>query len=644
MKRSLLFLLATSAIAWQAQAIPAGNSAPQPMAISETIPAAVDKPYSGLIRLNVDATDTQRGIVRVTETIPVQAGALTLLYPEWLPGHHSPSGPIEKLAGLIVTANNQVIPWQRDSVDVYAFHLDIPAGVSEITAQYQYLSPTSESQGRIQSTPEMVNLQWNTLALYPAGYFTRQIQIQPTVIYPTGWKSASALEISGITPDGQAPNVVQYKSTDFDTLIDSPVMAGRYTRTETLAPGVRLNLIADKPEDMVMTDKQLNAHRQLITQAVKLYGAQHYSHYDFLLALSEKLGGIGLEHHQSSEDGEGADYFSKWDKSAVGRDLLAHEYNHSWNGKYRRPADLWTPDYKTPMRDSLLWVYEGQTQFWGYVLAARSGLWQQKDALEALALVAATYDNRAGRRWRPVEDTTNDPIISQRRPKGWLSWQRSEDYYSEGQLIWLDVDSLLRQQTHGKHSLDDFAKAFFGMRDRDWGELTYNFDDVVKTLNDIMPYDWAAFFNQRLNQRSTHAPLDWITRGGYKLVYSDEPTDWIKGVEGARHMAELSFSLGLSTSEKGKVSSVMWDSPAFNAGLTSGSELVAVDGHAFSNDLLKTAIKNAKANKTPIKLLIKQGDNYRDVAIPYYDGLRYPRLEKIDKTHSYLEDLLAAKN
>lgn len=643
MKYHLSLLAIATVLAGHVQAAPATNSAPQPTAIVDTIPSPIDKPYLGVINLNVDATDTHRGIFRVTETLPVQTGPLTLLYPEWLPGHHSPSGPIEMLAGLVVIAHNQVIPWQRDPVDVYAFHLNIPEGVTQITAEYQYLSPTAQNQGRIQSTPEMANLQWNTLALYPAGYFTRQIQFQATVTYPTGWKTASALEIKGLTPDGQSPNIIQYQPTDLDTLIDSPVMAGRYTHTETLAPGVRLNLIADKPEDMAITDKQLAAHRNLITQAVKLYGAQHYSHYDFLLALSDKLGGIGLEHHQSSEDGEGPDYFTKWDKSAVGRDLLAHEYNHSWNGKFRRPADLWTPDYRTPMRDSLLWVYEGQTQFWGYVLAARSGLWQQKDALEALALVAATYDNRAGRRWRPVEDTTNDPIISQRRPKAWLSWQRSEDYYSEGQLIWLDVDSLLRQQTHGKHSLDDFAKAFFGMRDRDWGQLTYNFDDVVKTLNDIMPYDWASFFNHRLNERSTHAPLDWIARGGYQLVYKDEATDWIKGVESARHATDLSFSLGLTASDKGKISGVMWDSPAFNAGLTVGSELVAVDEHAFSADLLKTAIKNAKSTKTPIKLLVKQDDNYREVFIPYYEGLRYPHLEKIGKGDSSLEALLAPK-
>jgi predicted metalloprotease with PDZ domain len=614
----------------------AQNSAPEAKPIIDTIPPARDVPWPGVITVSVDASDNTRGIFRVSETIPVAAaGPLTLLYPKWLPGNHSNTGPISQLAGLQFNAAGRSLPWQRDPVDVFAFHIDVPAGTSSVEAQFQFLAPTDVAQGRIVTTPDMLNLQWNAVALYPAGYYVRQIKVDASVKLPDGWKAATALEVA--TQEGAT---IHFKQVSFDTLVDSPLFAGANVRVETLAPGVRLNIVADQPEQLAATEEQIQFHRNLVTQAVKLFGAQHYDHYDLLLALSDRQGGIGLEHHRSSENGVKGGYFTEWKDTPSGRDLLPHEYTHSWNGKFRRPADLWTPDYRTPMQDSLLWVYEGQTQFWGLVLAARSGLNSHEETLGSLASLAARLDTDPGRKWRPLADTTDDPIISYRLPQGWRSWQRLVDYYREGLLIWLDADSLIREQSHGARSLDDFARAFFGVNDRDWGELTYNFDDVVHALNQVQPNDWTAFLHARLDRVSDHAPLDGLARGGYRLVYTDTPTDWFKSNEKARKVTDLSYSGGLVLGKEGEITEVVWDSAAFNAGLTVGAKLIAVNGRALDTDHLKAAIK---AKKSPLSLLVKTGDIYRTIDLNYDGGLRYPKLEKTAAGPSSLDALLAPK-
>jgi len=615
----------------------AENSAPQPLPIVDTIPAARDVARPGTLALSVDASDVTRGIFQVKETIPVsEAGPLTLLYVKWLPGHHADSGTISKIAGIKFMANGHPLEWRRDPVDVFTFHMDVPAGASSVEAQFQFLGPTDINQGRIVTTPEMLNLEWNTVLLYPAGFYTRRLGVDASVKLPDQWKAACALEVERL--EGAT---VHYKHTDLDTLIDSPIFAGANVRVETLAPGVRLNIVADEPEQLAATDEQIRLHSDLVTQAVRLFGAQHYDHYDFLLALSDRQSGVGLEHHRSSENGVTGNYFTDWTNSFTARQLLPHEFTHSWDGKFRRGADLWTPDYRTPMRDSLLWVYEGQTQFWGVVLAARSGLVSKEDTLGSLASRAAYLDSAQGRKWRPVADTTDDPIISQRRPQAWRNYQRSEDYYNEGMLIWLDADSLIRELSQGKRSLDDFARAFFGVNDRDWGELTYNFDDVVHTLNEVQPYDWAAFLHARVDQTSEHAPLAGITRGGYQLVYTNTPTAWIKGIEKASKVTDLLFSIGLILGKEGEITEVEWDGPAFNAGLTVGTKLVAVNGRALDTDRLKAAIK---AKKSPLSLLVKTGEIYRTVELDYNGGLRYPRLEKTGLGTSSLDELLAPKH
>ncbi|ANC86865.1 M61 family metallopeptidase [Sphingomonas sp. NIC1] len=614
--------------------VPPGNSAPQPVPFVDKIPAPQDTPYPGTILLNVDATNTEQGIFRVKETIPVaKAGPMALLFPKWLPGAHSPRGEIEKLAGLVIKANGRVIPWTRDMVDVFAFHIDVPQGARNLDVEFQFISATKPDQGRIVATPNMISLEPNSVSLYPAGYFTRQIPIQMTVKFPTGWTAAGAV------PAKANGSTYVYDKTNYEILVDSPLLAGRYGKTWPLSERVNLNVFADDPKELAATPEQIDAHKRLVEQAEKTFGAHHYDHYEFLLSISDQLGGIGLEHHRSSENGVTPGYFTEWNASPGRRNLLPHEFTHSWDGKFRRGAELWTPDYRTPMRDKSLWVYEGQTQFWGYVLQARSGLVSKQDTLDAYAGIAGSYDLAPARQWRDLIDTTNDPIISARRPKGWTSWQRSEDYYNEGLMVWMEVDAMLRQKSGGTKSIDDFAKAFFGIRNGDWGEVTYTFDDVANTLNGIVPYDWASFLTKRLTETGQPAPVDGFAMNGYKLVYTAEPTKYFTNAEKSGGV-NVTYSIGLSVAKDGEATAVIWDSPAFKAGMDVGTVIQAVNGTAYSGDVLKAAIVAAQTSKEPIKLLVKSGPRYREVAIDYHGGPRYPRLQKTGTGETGLDKLL----
>jgi len=607
------------------------------------VPLPADVAYPGTIAIDVDATDLAQRIFKVRQAMPVQAGPLTLLFPAWLPGNHSPSGPIDKIAGLKISANGQPLAWKRDPLDVYAFHVDVPQGVQSISMEYQFLTPTDRDQGRVVMTPNMLNLQWNAVVLYPAGHYASRITYEASVTYPSGWQAASALDVAQRSGD-----VVHYQPVPLDILVDSPVYAGRYFRTIDLAPGakvpVRLNVIADAPKYLEAKPEHIAQHRELVRQAVKLYGAQHYDHYDFLFSLSKQMGGNGLEHQRSSEDGTDTDYFTDWDKATGSDDLLGHEYTHSWNGKFRRPADLWTPNYNVPMQDSLLWVYEGQTQYWGNVLTARAGLRPMEASRDALAMVAATYaDNRPGLEWRALQDTTNDPIIARRRPKPYRGYQMSEDYYSGGQMIWLEADARIRKLSGGKRSLDDFAHAFFGVDDGAWkAQKTYTFDDVVATLDGVVHADWATFLRDRLDGK---APLTGgVEASGWKLVYKDTPSAYAKAqMKDAKGAASFIYSIGLNADKDGKVSEVRWDSPAFDAGIGSGMTITAVNDIEYSKDTLEDAIKAAKTDKAPIRLMVKEFDRYRTISVDYHDGLRYPQLERIAGTPDYLTPIFSPR-
>jgi predicted metalloprotease with PDZ domain len=605
------------------------------------VPAPVDQPYPGTIVLNVDATNLSQQIFRMRMTIPVKPGPLTMLYPQWLPANHGPNGPLTQLAGLKFTANGKPVEWTRDPVNVFAFHVTVPEGVAALDAEYQFLSPLDPGQGRIVMTEDLLGLQWPSVTLYPAGYVARGITVQPNLTLPQGWQYGTALETNEVKA-----NEVHFKPADLETLIDSPLFAGRYFKRIDLDPGatvpVMLNLVADNAESLVAKPEQIAPHRAMVQQAKKLFASHHYNHYDFLLALSEDFGGIGREHHQSSENGVKPGYFTEWAKSEAGRELLPHEYTHSWNGKFRRPAGQDVPNFNTPMQNSLLWVYEGQTQYWGNVLAARAGLVSPTAARDSLAASAARYDNIGGRSWRAVQDTVNDPIINARRPLGWGNYQRSEDYYVEGMLIWLDVDTKIRELSGDKRSLDDFARAFYSVNDGSFVPAYYSFDDVAAALGRVQPFDWAPFLRTRLEGHGPGAPLDGLARAGWKLVYTDTPTDFIKGADDRSKATDFSYSLGFAVKQDGGVANVQWDGVGFRAGLAANTTIVAVNNRAYKGEVLKAAVTAAKASPAPIVLLVKKGSVFRTITLDYHGGLRYPRLERIPGTKDRLDSIFQA--
>jgi predicted metalloprotease with PDZ domain len=528
---------------------------------------------------------------------------------------------------------------------VYAFRVHAGRRIKSIDIDFEYLSPTSPKVGALEVSRDILMIEWNEVVLYPAGYFARQIPVEASLTLPAEWQLGSALETASTSGTRTS-----FKRVSLETLIDSPVYAGRYFARLDLDPGsqapVHLDLFADRPALLALKPEHLDAYRALVQQAYKLFGSRHYAHYDFLYSLSDQIQQNGLEHHQSSEDGADPEAFTEWDKTAHGRDLLPHEFTHSWNGKFRRPADLWTPNYNVPMQDSLRWVYEGQTQYWGQVLAARSRLWSRQQAFDQLALTAAYYQIQAGRQWRALQDTTNDEIINPRRPQSWRDLQRFEDYYEEGLLIWLDADTLIRERSQGKRSLDDFARAFFAINDGSFTTVTYTFDDVVKALNAVEAYDWAAFLRQHLDSVAKPAPLEGLRRGGYKLVYTDIPSDYLKGSDDQRKRVNLLFSIGIEIDDKDKEGSIMqviWDSPAFKAKLTEDAQILAVNGAAYSADILKDAIRSAHSAKSPIELIIKTGDRFMVANVDYHDGLRYPHLEREPSEPARLDDIVTAR-
>lgn len=638
-RRNAATLLAALSLSLTAVSHAQNSPGPQPVPLPPPISAPADVPYPGIIELHVDLRDITHRVVNVRETIPVEAGKLTLLYPEWIPGTHSPTGPISKMAGLVVTAEGKRLDWVRDTVNVYAFHIDVPQGVKSLDVNFQYLAPIKGTEGRISISSKIADLSWNEVVLYPAGHFSRRINYAPSIELPEGWKFATALEVKS-----QEGNLVHFKDTTLNTLVDSPLYAGvNYKRVDLSTDAtnrVYLDVFADTPEELAMTPDESQVHQNLIKEAAKLFASHHYDHYDFLFSLSDTVGGKGLEHHQSSEDGTRGNYFTDWNAGVAGRDLLAHEYTHSWDGKFRRPAGLWTPNFDVPMQDELLWVYEGMTQYYGYVLTARSGMRTAEQTRDMIAQLAAGFEVSPGRTWRPLVDTTNQPTVSQRTPVSWVSWQRPEDYYTEGLLIWLDADTRIRELSDGKKSLDDFAKLFFGVDNGSYITRTYTFDDLVSALNTVQPYDWKTFLTKRVDQLAPEVPENGITQGGYRLVYNDNEPDWMKHNPSPRGTS-FATSLGFSVTPDGNLGSVWWDSVAFKAGITPDMQLVGVNDHTFSIATLHDAILAAEKSQEPIKLLLKRGDEIVTVSLNYHGGLRYPHLERVESSPDLLDAILA---
>jgi predicted metalloprotease with PDZ domain len=615
------------------------SEGPQPAPLPPPIAAPADTSCSGTISLLVDLTNINDRVLNVHETVPVKAGDIVLLYPQWLPGTHSPSNPIANMAGLVITANGKRIDWVRDRVNVYAFHIQVPESTSALEVNFQYLAPQKPQDGRISSN--FANLTWNSVLLYPAGYFSRRITFAPSVRLPEGWKFASALELKS-----QNGNLVTFKDTTLNTLVDSPLYAGVNYKRVDLSTGpdnkVFLDLFSDKPEQLQITPEELQYHKNLVIEAQKLFNSRHYDHYDFLFSLSDSVSGKGLEHHQSSEDGTRANYFTDWAAGVGGRALLPHEYTHSWNGKFRRPADLWTPNFNVPMQNDLLWVYEGLTDYYANVLTARSGMRTPEQARDEFALIAANFEISPGRTWRPLVDTTNQPIMSfhGRVSETWPSWQRSYDYYPESDLIWLDADAKIRELSGGKKSLDDFAKLFFGIDNGSYITRTYTLEDIVSALNTVQPYDWAGFLRARVYDLDPQVPENGITQGGYRLIYNDNQPDWLKHQDSSVGTS-FATSLGFSLDKDNNLANVRWDSLAFKAGITPDMQLQAVNDQKYTAALLREAILSAEKSKEPIKLLLKRGDEFVTVALDYHGGMRYPHLERVEGTPARLDAILA---
>jgi predicted metalloprotease with PDZ domain len=601
------------------------------------VPPAQARPAA--ISLTVDATEAPRKLFHSKLLIPVVPGPLTLAYPKWLPGEHSPNGPINGLAELHFMAGGKSLEWRRDLLDMYEFHLTIPAGVSKLEVSLDFLgSPvTAGFTAGASSTENLAVISLNQLLLYPKGKPADEIEFEAKLRLPAGWKYGTAMPVAE-----ESDGSIQFKPVSLVTLIDSPVLTGKYFREMPLAAGTNprhvMDLASDSDDALDLGAGIKDDYDNLVTEAGALFGARHYRHYNFLVTLSDHVAFFGLEHHESSDD-------RLWERSFVdaGRfrlvsGLLPHELVHSWNGKYRRPADLLASDYQTPVRTDLLWVYEGLTVYLASVLATRSGLWAPQNDHDYLALLAATLDHRPGRAWRNLQDTADAAQTFYAQGPEWLARRRTADFYDEGVLIWLEADAIIRKESGGKRSLDDFCKLFFGGSNSTPEVKPYTFDDVVAAMNQIQPYDWRGFFTQRLDSNSPHAPLGGLTRSGWKVVYTGQMSELQKLRENYFGYTDESFSVGLKLAQGGTIIDVIPDMAADEALLGPGMKIVAVNGREWSPERLRSAIRGRDGHSETIHLMVENGDFFRNYSLTYTGGEKFAHLER-DAT---VPDLLAA--
>jgi predicted metalloprotease with PDZ domain len=610
------------------------SAAPAPPALS----VPLDRPFRGRLELAVNATDTDHQIFSVHEVIPVQtAGDTVLLYPEWETASHAPTATVAELAGLMVSIDGKPSDWTRDPVNMHAFHVDVPKGARAITVDFQFLAPAAAHLLR----PDLVEVPWQRVLLYPAGWYVRDIPVAATLTLSRGLTPYTALALHA-NDDG----VLNVQPVTLEQLVDAPVYAGRYTRRILLNAGaakpVALDVLADAKEDLSISDAQIRRMQALVAQTLQIFGVAPYRHYDAIVTLSDTLspdgGGGGVEHLEEGENNLPAGYFTNAAGQLNNLDLIAHEFVHAWNGRWREPVDLWSPTFNQPVGGSLLWVYEGQTEFWGRVLAARAGLRDRQQTLDKLATDAAVVANRDGRSWKNLQDSTNDAVYMAGHHVTWRDWQRREDYYPEGVLLWLDVDARLRELSQGKRSLDDFARLFFDTSRSSQGTRTYTFQDICDALNKVAPNDWASFLEQHLRSHHADDALAGLARAGWKLTYNDTPSETFHQDEQEAGVVNLDDSIGLQVDTDGGVHSVQWNGPAFRAGLAPGSRIIEVKGQPFSTHALLAAVQLSASN--PLSMQVDINGSKRDVTIDYHGGLRYPHLERIAGTPDRLSALL----
>ena len=611
------------------------------------VPAWAQTPKTP-IQITADLSDAPRKLYHAEVDLPVTAGPLALTTPKWIPGTHQPFGPVASITGVVFTANGRPLAWRRDDVDLYKFHVTVPEGVSTLHAHLDCIVTTNITQ-------KMALLDWETLMLYPADTPVRDISIQPSLIVPAGWSVGTALSPIGGSayPLPAAGSTTHFAVTNVEQLEDSPVLTGQYFREFAVAPEISpkhfVDVTSDFPEDAKFSPAVMAGIANLVREADALYRSHHYNDYHFLIALSDAIGGdVTLEHGQSSEYGVSEKFFSDEGYLLLGSDLLPHEFSHSWNGKYRRPVGLYQPDFATMQQGALLWVYEGMTQYLGNILAARAGLKSQSQYRDMLAWSAAILDYTPGREWRSTEDTAISASILRTGGQAWYNWRRGQDYYDEGQLVWLDADTLIRKLTNNKKSLDDFQHIFLG-KGGNTGPLivTYSFDELVQDLNEVAPYDWATFFRDQIYKITPRADLAGIERGGYKLVYADKPNESALAVQSAMAASapggipsvEVWYSIGLIVGGDGNIVDVRWNGPAAKARFAPGYKIIAVNGQAFSGERLRAAIREAKGNSEPIHFVVQADTFVSNADIDYHDGERFPALERIPGTPAYLDDI-----
>jgi predicted metalloprotease with PDZ domain len=585
------------------------------------------------IALSVDLADAPRNIYHVRLIVPVKPGPVTLVYPKWIPGNHRPSGPIANLTGLWMEAAGKTLEWERDPVDMYAFHVNVPAGVKELTVYFDALTD-SDSAGAsgAAASSNLLDLNWNQVVLYPKAMSSDDVEVTAAVHLPQGWNFGTALPRTGVMGSGIA-SFQMFQTVSLTRLIDSPLIAGDHYRQVDLtrdSPTHEIDMVSESDTALQMTPKDVEAYKKLVAETGALFGARHYRDYHFLLTLSDQVGHHGLEHHESSDNSTAERTLIDPDLHTLEAGLLPHEFVHSWNGKYRRPAGLATPNYQEPMIGNLLWVYEGLTEYLGDVLTARSGLWTDQQYRDALAESAAMLDHRAGRTWRPLEDTARSVQILRLLGPEWESWRRSLDYYPEGELIWFEVDTTIRQQSHGQKSLNDFCKIFYGGEGGEPKVVPYTFDDVAKALNQVVPYDWAALLKTRVNATGAHAPLGGIERGGWRLEYNDQPNAFGHLSEKRGKYVNAYYSLGFIVAEDGELEDVIPGSPAYKAGIGPGMKLIAINGRRWSKDMLRDALRESVQSSGPMQLLVENAQFYKTYPVDYHGGEKNPHLVRSD--------------
>jgi predicted metalloprotease with PDZ domain len=597
------------------------------------------------IKIAVDASEAPRKIFHSQLAIPAAEGTLTLYYPKWIPGEHAPDGPVVDLAGLRFLGNGQVLKWRHDPKDNFAINVEVPAGVHEVNASLDFLSPATFESGfsaGSSATDALTVLSWNQVLLYPKGWSADQLTYQASLRLPQGWKFGTSLPVS--SHDGDQ---LSFAPVSLYMLVDSPVIAGRYLKVVPLnegqAPPAEMDIAADSAAALDAPSEVWEHYRNLEVQAGKLFGAHHYRDYHFLFSLSDHVAHFGLEHHESDDSRIAERGLVDEELRVLDAGLLPHEYVHSWNGKYRRPADLTTSDYQQPMQDDLLWVYEGLTSYLGDVLTARSGLWTPDQYRQALAQIAAELEHRPGRSWRNLQDTADFAQQLYFSPDEWSSWRRGVDFYDEDVLNWLWVDTVIHQQTRGKKTLDDFCRLFHGAPSGPPAVKTYTFEDVVNALNQIAPYDWRGFWTERLTSHSPAAPLDGIAASGWKLVYDEVRSDMTRASENDRKEINAAYSIGMAIKEDGAIIDTVEAMPAAEAGIGPGMKLVAVNGRRFTSDVLRDALRAGRGNDQPLELLVENTEYYKTYKLDYHGGERYPHLVRDPSKPDMLSDILRAQ-